>query len=532
MLQVNERVVGHGGRIAGCSRDADTEADRRVRDADRLGRARTGGDVARDRATDPLTDPASEERLDVDRAVLQELQRNANQLRRVGVCLELALAERDVLLGDLGVLVEDRTFVGGVVVGRPQQVGARRRGEDVDDAEQAAIRLHRLNEAVGELVGHGVAAGGVSDRRQRAGVDLAEAALQDRLLIGGQSADATAQHRVERLAVLAGLRVDIVPLGRSDGLGRGGDGVEARVPLLDLDLLAQLLDVVKGALPGLILLSREVVAVSFRAGADVLRLAPRVGALVQEGLEACGHGDLLRSWVAQVSREGVGLWLTSAAVSSGEQVVPQRMTSRGLCRREIASLGGLSRRRVPAAPGGGVCGARGAHFGAHRAETGVGLLVCREGHGGHFPQLHFKQATDVDGDRLAVRGFDVLLGPLVAQDAEAEAHPGDALRFEVADEVGDIGQALVEVGLSPQADAVRRQAQVTGRDAGDDQAGVVIDEKARVALLQGLGECPAVDLLIPTPRRGIADRGARVEDRGVTVEGLRTTGSGADLEVR
>ena len=54
--------------------------------------------------------------------------------------------------------------------------------------------------------------------------------------------------------------------------------------------------------------------------------------------------------MAQVSREGVGLWLTSAAVSSGEQVVPQRMTSRGLCRREIASLGGLSRRRVPAAP--------------------------------------------------------------------------------------------------------------------------------------------------------------------------------------
>ena len=296
MLQVHERVVGDGGRIAGCSRDADTEADRRVRDTDRLGRARTGGDVARDRATDPLTDPASKERLDVDRAVLQELQRNADELRGVGVGLELALTERDVLLRDLGVLVEDRALVGGVVVRRPQQVGARRGGEHVDDAEESAVCLHGLDESVRELVGHGVATGGVGDRGQGAGVDLVEPSLEDGLLVSGQAADAATEHGVEDVAVLGGVGVGVALAGRGDRLGGRGEGVETLVALFDLDFLAQLLDVVEGALPGVRILGREIVAVSFRAGADVLRLAPRVGALVQEGLKACGHGDLLRSW--------------------------------------------------------------------------------------------------------------------------------------------------------------------------------------------------------------------------------------------
>ena len=65
---------------------------------------------------------------------------------------------------------------------------------------------------------------------------------------------------------------------------------------------------------------------------------------------------------------------------------------------------------------------------------------------------------------------------------------------------------------------ILRQAERPGRHAGDDQAGVVVDEEPGVPLRQGLGERARRDLLVEPPRQRVPDRCALGEHGGMAVE--------------
>src|SRR5690606_23477325 len=197
--------------------------------------------------------PVHQSTLEVHRVVLEELDRDADDLAGVHVRPEHNLTEAGVsIIRDLRILSDADTDVGQVVRGRPHERSAVHRRDQLRSLEHPTVRDHRLFEAALEAQRNRVAAGATGNRGERTSFawEVRDASLHDGTLLGRQSVDAAPEPGAKRTLLLLSVVLRLGAILDTTAILPTGDdaatllqlALELLVPLNPAGLLAQSVD--------------------------------------------------------------------------------------------------------------------------------------------------------------------------------------------------------------------------------------------------------------------------------------------------
>ncbi len=155
MHQIDQVFEDDGGGLAG---GADLAGAGSGDDAVRLRGARTRGEVGIGDTAETGGETATDEAFHVDGGVLQQFERDGDDLRAELVGLQRDDAERGIGAGGGGVFTDQLAGFRGSVGGREVDVVAGRSAEDFGDFTHAAVGLEGVGDAGGDFGGDGVAA--------------------------------------------------------------------------------------------------------------------------------------------------------------------------------------------------------------------------------------------------------------------------------------------------------------------------------------------------------------------------------------